>query len=167
MAEFWNDNWVFILIVAVIVAVILFLLLRPRQRVELTDTAPVRPHMAQPPEPARGEGRGFADEVAAAATDVTGDILHAPVHSSLPGASGPPDDLRKLKGVGPKFAEILNERGILRYEQLARLSPDEVERLDASLGAFRGRLTRDRVPEQADYLARGDVEGFEHTFGKL
>jgi predicted flap endonuclease-1-like 5' DNA nuclease len=167
MAEVWNDNWLFILNAAVVVAIILYLLLRPRQRVQLTDTAPVRPHMAQSPEPRRGEGHGIADEVAAAATDVTGDILHAPVHSNLPGASGPPDDLRKLKGVGPKFAEILNERGIIRFEQLARLNPDEVERLDTTLGAFRGRLARDRVTEQADYLARGDVEGFEHRFGKL
>ena len=167
MAEYWNDNWVFILIAAAGVALILYLLLRPRQRVQLTDTAPVRPHMAHSAQPPRGEGRGITDEVAAAATDVTGDILHAPVHSNLPGASGPPDDLRKLKGVGPKFAEILNERGIIRFEQLARLSPDEVERLDTTLGAFRGRLMRDRVTEQADYLARGDFDGFEHRFGKL
>lgn len=164
MAEFVNDNWILILAVIAVVAIVAFLLLRPRQRVRLTaDTAPLRPHMTPP----RGEGRGIADEVAAAATDVTGDILDAPVHSHLPGASGPPDDLRRLKGVGPKFADILNERGIIRYEQIARLSPDEVERLDTSLGAFRGRMQRDRIVEQADYLARGDIDGFEHRFGKL
>jgi predicted flap endonuclease-1-like 5' DNA nuclease len=167
MAEFVNDNWVLILAVVAVVAIVAFLLLRPRQRVQLTDTAPVRPHMAHGAQPVRGEGRGIADEVAAAATDVTGDILHANVHSNLPGASGPPDDLRRLKGVGPKLAELLNERGIIRFEQIARLSPDEVERLDTSLGAFRGRIQRDRIVEQADYLARGDVDGFEHRFGKL
>jgi hypothetical protein len=35
------------------------------------------------------------------------------------------------------------------------------------MGPFQGRLARDRVAEQADYLARGDIEGFEEKFGKL
>jgi predicted flap endonuclease-1-like 5' DNA nuclease len=167
MDEFVRDYWILLLLAAIVLAIVAYLLLRPRQSVRLTDTAPVRPHMAQRRVPERGEGRGISDEVAAAASDVTGDILNARVHSNLPGASGPPDDLRRLKGVGPKLAEMLNERGIIRYEQIARLTPDEVERLDAALGAFRGRLTRDRVVEQADYLARGDIDGFENRFGKL
>jgi predicted flap endonuclease-1-like 5' DNA nuclease len=168
MPEFLTDYWLPILIALAVLAILAFLLLRPRQRVQLTDTAPVRPHMAhRTAAPQRSEGHGITDEVAAAASDVTGDILNAPVHSHLPGASGPPDDLQRLKGVGPKFAELLNERGIIRFEQLARLTPNEVERLDSTLGAFRGRIARDRIVEQADYLARGDVEGFEHLFGKL
>ena len=65
------------------------------------------------------------------------------------------------------LAAILNERGIIRYEQIAKLSPGQVEALDESLGAFRGRLARDRIVDQADYLARGDREGFEARFGKL
>lgn len=163
MDGFVSDYWLLILVAVVVLAVVAYLLLRPRQSVRLTDTAPVRPHMAQ----RSGEGRGISDEVAAAASDVTGDILNARVHSNLPGASGPPDDFRRLKGVGPKLAELLNERGIIRYDQIARLSPDEVDRLDSALGAFRGRLVRDRIVEQADYLARGDLDGFEHRFGKL
>lgn len=163
MDEFLRDYWLLILIAVVVVAILAYLIFRPHQRVRLSDTAPVRPHMPPP----RGEGRGLSDEVAAAASDVTGDILNARVHSHLPGASGPPDDLRRLKGVGPKLAEMLNERGIIRFDQIARLTPDEVERLDSTLGAFRGRFARDRVVEQADYLARGDIEGFEHRFGKL
>jgi hypothetical protein len=35
------------------------------------------------------------------------------------------------------------------------------------MGAFRGRIERDRVVEQARYLARGDRDGYEATFGKL
>ena len=168
MPEWFNDYWPIILIALVLVAVLAYLLLRPRQSVRLSDTTPSRPHMVgRTVEPPRSEGRGIADEMAAATSDVTGDIIEAQVHSNLPGASGPPDDLQRLKGVGPKFAQILNERGIIRFEQLARLSVDEVDRLDSSLGAFRGRLQRDRVTEQADYLARCDIEGFEHRFGKL
>ena len=72
-----------------------------------------------------------------------------------------------LKGVGPKFADALRGIGFQRFDQLARLTPTEVERVDAQLGAFRGRIARDRIVEQADYLARNDIDGFEERFGKL
>ena len=86
---------------------------------------------------------------------------------NLPGASGPTDYLTLLKGVGPKFARVLNELGISRFDQIARLSEGDMVRLDQHLGPFRGRLERDQVPLQADYLARGDEDGFEQKFGKL
>jgi predicted flap endonuclease-1-like 5' DNA nuclease len=47
------------------------------------------------------------------------------------------------------------------------MTPAEIDLLDRQLGPFRGRLQRDRVVEQADYLARGDKEGFEARFGSL
>ena len=62
---------------------------------------------------------------------------------------------------------MLNERGITRFDQIAKLSSGQVETFDASLGAFRGRFERDRIQEQADYLARGDIDGYEGKFGKL
>jgi len=165
MAEVWNAYWPVVLIALAIGLITGYLLLRPRQRVKLTDSASVRPHM--PPPRRSGEGRGLSDEIAAATSDVAGQMLGSHVHRHLPGASGPPDNLERLKGVGPKLAVMLNEMGIIRFDQLARLSEAEVERIDASLGAFRGRMTRDQVVAQADYLARGDVDGFEQRFGKL
>jgi predicted flap endonuclease-1-like 5' DNA nuclease len=114
------------------------------------------------------ERRGVADQGAAAATDVAGQLLGVRAHSELPGADeGPPDNLQMLKGVGPKLAQKLNENGIIRFDQLARLSTNEVSMLEDKLGPFRGRLSRDRVVEQASYLARGDTDGFEARFGKL
>lgn len=160
-----NGNWPVLVLAAVALLLLAFVLLRPRQRVRLSETqTPRRPHMNVPP---RGESRGIAGEAAAAAGDVAGQILDAPVHANLPGASGPPDDLQRLKGVGPKLAAMLNERGIWRFEQLASLGEADLDRLDSQLGAFRGRLSRDQVPRQADYLARGDEDGFEQRFGKL
>lgn len=165
--EFVRENLPLILVLLVVALAAAFLLLRPRQRVQLSrDEAPVRPHIAQPPRTA-GEGRGITDEAAAAVGDVSGQIIDAPVHANLPGASGPPDDLQKLKGVGPKFATTLNAMGIVRFDQLARLSEGDMERLDRQLGPFAGRLQRDQIPLQADYLARGDEDGFEQRFGKL
>ena len=163
--EFLQIYWpVFVvgLIIGIIVALLYF---RPRQNVRLTDSVPVRPHMTHAT--SGGEGKRITDEAAAAASDVAGQILDAKVHEQLPGGSGPPDDLVKLKGVGPKLASLLNERGITRFDQIAKLSAGQIEALDASLGAFRGRFVRDRIQEQADYLARGDVDSYEVKFGKL
>jgi predicted flap endonuclease-1-like 5' DNA nuclease len=122
-----------------------------------------RPYMAPPPPPSP-HGAGVADEVATAATDVAGEVLGVDV---VRAPAGPADDLRKLKGVGPKFVARLGELGITRFDQLAGLNANEVAHLDERMGPFQGRLARDRVIEQADLLARGDVETFEERFGKL
>lgn len=161
--DFISEYWWLILVVLVAVAVAI-LLLRPKQRVRLSDSAPIRPHMAgsRP-----HEGRGVAGEAAAATSDVAGQMIGAPVHRELDGTIDSGDDFSRIKGVGPKFADALHAIGFVRYEQLAALTPAEIERLDARLGAFSGRIVRDRVVEQADYLARNDIDGFEQRFGKL
>jgi predicted flap endonuclease-1-like 5' DNA nuclease len=127
-----------------------------------------RPYLAPPPPPAAPAsapppGKGVADEVATATTDVAGEVLGVDV----PRPQGPADDLRRLKGVGPKFVARLGELGITRFDQLAGLNANEAAHLDERMGPFQGRLARDRVIEQADLLARGDIETFEETFGKL
>ncbi|HEU0134175.1 MAG TPA: hypothetical protein VFR28_05080 [Allosphingosinicella sp.] len=113
------------------------------------------------------EGNGLQDEFAAATQDVAGEILGVDAHPNIPGPSGPPDNLRLMKGVGPKLAAQLNEFGITRFDQLAGLGETEVAMLDKRMGAFEGRIARDRLVEQARYLERGDTEGFEAKFGKL
>ncbi len=163
---FFEIYWPVFLVALIIGLIVGYLVFRPRQQVRLTENTPIRPHMARAASPS-GEGRQITDEVAAAASDVVGDILGVRVHEELPGASGPPDDLRQLKGVGPKFAELLNQRGITRFDQLAKLSPGQVEVLDESMGPFRGRFARDRILEQAEFLAGGDIDGYQAKFGNL
>jgi predicted flap endonuclease-1-like 5' DNA nuclease len=113
------------------------------------------------------EGNALQDEFAAATQDVAGEILGVDAHPDIPGPSGPPDNLRLLKGVGPKLVAQLNEFGITRFDQLAGLTETEVALLDKRMGAFEGRIARDRLVEQACYLERGDTDGFEARFGKL
>jgi predicted flap endonuclease-1-like 5' DNA nuclease len=113
------------------------------------------------------EGNALQDEFAAATQDVAGEILGVDAHPNIPGPSGPPDNLQRLKGVGPKLAAQLNEFGITRFDQLAGLTENEVALLDRRMGAFEGRIARDRLVEQACYLERGDIDGFEAKFGKL
>jgi predicted flap endonuclease-1-like 5' DNA nuclease len=128
---------------------------------------------AIPPSDARGrigdgpEGNGVTDGFAAATRDVAGEMLGVEAQPVIPAPDGPPDDLRTMKGVGPKLAATLNENGVTRFDQLAGLGETEIAILDEKMGAFRGRLVRDRIVEQACYLAGGDTEGFEAKFGKL
>lgn len=161
--EVVHGYWPAIIVAIAFLIILAFLIFRPRQRVTLTDSALVRPHMQQS---RPNEGRGIAGEAAAATSDVAGDIISAPVHRALEGDLTA-DDLCRLKGVGPKLADALHASGFYNFQQLASLSPVEVERLDEQLGAFRGRIARDRIVEQADYLARDDIDGFEQRFGKL
>lgn len=180
MTELWNAYWPMILIaVAIGIAVGTIAFRKPKQKVTLSKVdTPVRPHMTasvghsrQAPSPddsdGGGEGEDIGDEMAAAASDVIGQVIGAPVHGNLPGSRGAPDDLQRMKGVGPKLASLLQGRGLVRFEQIAALTPEEVTAIDADLGAFKGRLTRDRVVEQAGYLARGDQAGYEAAFGRL
>lgn len=167
MIELLRDYLPAILIAVVIGLIVGFLIFRPRQRVRLTDSAPLRPHMTSSSRDSRAEANDLASEAAAAASDVTGELIGAPVHRHLSGGADVADDFLRLKGVGPKLADMLHARGFIRFEQLAHLTPEEIDLLDQQLGPFRGRVTHDRIVEQAAYLARGDIDGFEEHFGKL
>lgn len=169
MVEVFREYLPAILIAVLIGFIVGFLIFRPRQQVRLTDSTPLRPHMAQmaKSEDSAREGNGITDEAAAAASDVTGEFLGAPVHQHLGDDAEARDNLQRLKGVGPKLAAMLQAHGIVRFEQLARLGLDDIERLDADLGVFKGRISRDRIVEQAAFLARGDEDGFQQRFGNL
>jgi predicted flap endonuclease-1-like 5' DNA nuclease len=143
-----------------------------RRPSEVVEPPPPAPPSLDEDRPIRfgvdgGERNGLASSGAAAASDVAGQVLGVQVHKELPGAEGPPDNLEIMKGVGPKLVTRLHENGITRFEQLARLSDNEVSILDEKMGPFKGRLRRDRIVEQASYLTRGDTDGFEARFGKL
>jgi predicted flap endonuclease-1-like 5' DNA nuclease len=85
----------------------------------------------------------------------------------LEAAAPPPDPLTRMKGLGPKAEATLHGLGVTRYAQIAAWKEADVARIDAQMGAFKGRIARDRWVEQARYLAAGDVAGFEAVFGKL
>jgi predicted flap endonuclease-1-like 5' DNA nuclease len=121
------------------------------------------PTRAPEPDP---EPAPLADEPIAAAAPL--DAAPATLAASDPAPVAPtPDDLTRMKGVGPKLAERLNALGVTSFAQIAALDPAEAETLDAQLGTFQGRIHRDRWIEQAGFLARGDQPGYEAVFGKL
>ena len=68
---------------------------------------------------------------------------------------GGPDDLKRIKGIGPKLEEILHRMGIFHYDQIATWNDREVSWIDENLKGFRGRVSRDGWVDQARCLAAG------------
>ena len=96
---------------------------------------------------------------------------HVPPADAEPIPASPaiaaPDDLLRLKGVGPKLKALLIELGVSRYAQIAAWTDSDIAAIDARLGNFKGRPVRDQWVDQAKYLAAGDTAGFEAKYGKL
>ena len=60
------------------------------------------------------------------------------------------DDLKKIKGVGPKLEGTLNSLGIFTFEQVSKMSDKEYALVDSLLDGFKGRAKRDDWAGQAN-----------------
>src|SRR4030095_7965077 len=99
MSELLNAYWPVILIALVIGLIVGFLIFRPRQRVRLTDSAPVRPHMAQ----------GNDETLLGHEAEVT--AMHVLAGDARIDPAGPVDDLERRQGGGAAVAAALSEDG--------------------------------------------------------
>jgi large subunit ribosomal protein L21 len=101
--------------------------------------------------PARSAGQAPAeapvavDEPAAAAEQAT---------ATSSNTSGVGDNLSLISGVGPKIKQSLNELGYTRFDQIAALTPDEIEAIETALKS-KGRVARDEWIAQARDLMEG------------
>jgi len=73
---------------------------------------------------------------------------------------GKADDLKQIKGIGPKMEKLCNRLGFYHFDQIASWTLDEVAWVDANLEGFRGRVTRDEWVKQAGVLAGGGETEF-------
>ncbi len=65
------------------------------------------------------------------------------------------DDLKRIKGVGPKLEHMLNGMGIYHFDQIAAWTEAELAWVDENLEGFKGRASRDDWVAQARDLAKG------------
>jgi NADH-quinone oxidoreductase subunit E len=65
------------------------------------------------------------------------------------------DDLKRIKGVGPKLEKQLNAMGYYHYDQVAGWTDEEAAWVDTNLEGFKGRATRDGWVTQARGLSQG------------
>ncbi len=66
-----------------------------------------------------------------------------------------PDDLKMIRGVGPKLEALLNSLGFYHFDQIAAWTAEEVAWVDQNLEGFKGRVSRDDWVAQATALASG------------
>tara|TARA_B100000678_G_C18172271_1_gene487705 strand:- start:580 stop:1158 length:579 start_codon:yes stop_codon:yes gene_type:complete len=143
----------------------------PAQRNKaLIDSAPA----ATPMQPAAGVPAGGATtEPAATAPVATPAPTPTPAPASAsatPASASAPaggDDLTRIKGLGPKLSATLHGMGVTTFAQIAAWDDAEIDRVDAQMGRFQGRIRRDDWVGQAAMLATGDEAGFADRFGKL
>ena len=74
--------------------------------------------------------------------------------------AGGPDDLKFIKGVGPKMEKLLHKLGVYHFDQVASWRKKEVEWVDENLEGFKGRVSRDEWVKQAKILAKGGTTEF-------
>jgi NADH-quinone oxidoreductase subunit E len=142
--------------VGVVVAVAMWLLMRgtlepPRG----PGNIPTKPAPSAAPAPTaapapQAKSPTKASSTAEAAPDASAGTAPATLSAAR---DGKPDDLKKIKGVGPKLEELLHSMGFYHFDQVAAWTADEVAWVDENLTGFKGRVSRDDWVSQAKSLA--------------
>lgn len=68
---------------------------------------------------------------------------------------GKPDDLKLIKGIGPKFEKDLNSKGIYYFRQIAAWKAADVKMVEGVIDSIPGRIKRDEWVQQARGFAKG------------
>lgn len=66
---------------------------------------------------------------------------------------GKPDDLKRIKGIGPKLEQLCHSLGFFHFDQIAVWTSEEILWVDQNLEGFKGRVVRDDWVAQARQLA--------------
>ena len=89
---------------------------------------------------------------------------------------GAPDDLKLIAGITPELEAKLNKLGLIKFEQIANLSDDDIAKVDEALKlngqienddwtskavALMAETTADEVPAQDEEAAEGDEAAAE------
>lgn len=79
---------------------------------------------------------------------------------------GGADNLKQIKGVGPKLEKLLNSMGFYHFDQIAAWRVKEVKWVDENLQGFKNRVSRDEWVKQAKVLAKGGTTEFSKKVKK-
>ena len=72
---------------------------------------------------------------------------------------GAPDDLKKIKGIGPKFEADLNGKGIYYFRQIGAWKVADVKMVEGIIDSIPGRIQRDEWVKQGKALAKAATKG--------
>jgi predicted flap endonuclease-1-like 5' DNA nuclease len=150
------------ILIGLIVAIILFVGFHRKDEAP-RGAAPAAPVVHAAPK-VMAEAAPVAQVMTAAAP------VAAPVAAPATGATRKPesltaarggkaDDLKIIKGIGPKLEELCHKLGFYHFDQVANWTADEVAWVDENLEGFKGRVTRDRwVPQAKAIVSMGPTE---------
>lgn len=148
--------WVILLILLIVVLIFWWGLTRNRAAEPPADTDHTPDHAP--------DTHAHAEETAATgAVTVAEAPADEPVAVPAEAVAAPPpepDDLKRIEGIGPKIQSILNDAGILTFDQLART---EVSTLRQIVQEDAGLRIADPTtwPEQAELAAAGQWDALE------
>jgi NADH-quinone oxidoreductase subunit E len=123
---------------------------------------------AAAPKPAKGKP---ADKTGVTVQEAQAVSKGVPASKAEPAAASRPkalkaarkggaDDLKMIKGVGPKLEKLLNSLGFFHFDQVAAWTAAELAWVDENLEGFKGRASRDDWVAQAKLLAGGGETAF-------
>ena len=118
---------------------------------------------ARPAKDVPADDSGITEQQAQASSKAKPPSKSDPVAGEKPqtltaARDGGADDLKKIKGVGPKLEKLLNSMGFFHFDQVAAWTETEVAWVDENLEGFKGRVSRDNWVAQARGLAE-DASG--------
>ncbi len=111
-------------------------------------------------EPAAPVAEKEPEALAAAETPQVKEATAAPATSNS-------DDLKKIEGIGPKIASLLNESGIFTFAQLAESDPDEIRNILDAAGPRYRIHDPTTWPAQAGLAAQGKWEELQQLQDEL
>jgi NADH-quinone oxidoreductase subunit E len=128
------------------------------KRIDGTEVPLTTPWLGKP---AKATAKPAAAEPAAAAAGA------AKKPKSLKAArGGKADNLKEIKGVGPKLEALLHGLGFFHFDQIAAWTDAELAWVDDNLEGFKGRASRDEWVAQAKVLAAGGETEFSKRVEK-
>lgn len=77
------------------------------------------------------------------------------------------DDLRKIEGIGPKIAQLLNDSGITSFEDLAKCEVDKIKEILEAAGSRYKMHDPTTWPEQSKLAAAGQWDELKTLQGEL
>ena len=140
------------------------------RRIDGTEVPLRTPWLGQPanadakPAAARAKAKAQASAPAQTAAQ-PGSVAEAKPETLSAPHGGTADDLKLLKGVGPKLEQTLHQLGFYHFDQVAKWTEAEISWVDTRL-KFKGRIQRDGWIEQARILARGGDTEFSNRAKK-
>ena len=167
VTEFVNANWPYLAIAFAIVLLIGWFIMRANRKATVVRETMTKDVLDEGAERA-SRNQALIDAAAPAPTlsDMEEGAQASQNMATPQAATADGDDLTRIKGLGPKIANLLNDFGINRFAQIADWDDAKIDEIDAKLGRFQGRIRRDAWVDQAKLLSSQDESGFTSRFGQ-